>query len=109
MTDGQEVTKGTVLAEWDPFNEPFVSEEEGIIRFTDIVDGKTVQEKVDDVTRQASLTIMEYRTTNYRPSISVCDETVVVKQRPHSVASAVYSLPVGSHHHGQGRRGHPGR
>ena len=96
VTDGQEVTKGTVLAEWDPFNEPFVSEEEGIIRFTDIVDGKTVQEKVDDVTRQASLTIMEYRTTNYRPSISVCDENGNVKQRPHSVASAVYSLPVGS-------------
>ena len=96
VTDGQEVTKGTVLAEWDPFNEPFVSEEEGIIRFTDIVDGKTVQEKVDDVTRQASLTIMEYRTTNYRPSISVCDEHGNVKQRPHSVASAVYSLPVGS-------------
>ncbi len=42
VTDGQEVTKGTVLAEWDPFNEPFVSEEEGIIRFTDLVDGKTV-------------------------------------------------------------------
>ena len=96
VTDGQEVTKGTVLAEWDPFNEPFVSEEEGIIRFTDIVDGKTVQEKVDDVTRQASLTIMEYRTTNYRPSISVCDEDGNVKQRPHSLASAVYSLPVGS-------------
>ena len=27
--DGQEVTKGVVLAEWDPFNEPFVSEEDG--------------------------------------------------------------------------------
>mgnify|MGYP002576181244 CR=1 FL=1 len=60
------------------------------------LDGKTVQEKVDDVTRQASLTIMEYRTTNYRPSISVCDEDGNVKQRPHSLASAVYSLPVGS-------------
>jgi hypothetical protein len=72
--DGQEVAKGYVLAEWDPFNEPFVCEEEGVIRFTDIIDGKTVQEKVDDITRQASLTIMEYRTTNFRPSISICDE-----------------------------------
>ena len=43
--DGQEVTKGVVLAEWDPFNEPFVSEEDGVIRFTDIIDGKTVQER----------------------------------------------------------------
>ncbi|WP_165174984.1 DNA-directed RNA polymerase subunit beta' [Desulfovibrio sp. ZJ369] len=94
--DGQEVAKGVVLAEWDPFNEPFVAEEEGVIRFTDIIDGKTVQEKVDDVTRQASLTIMEYRTTNFRPSISVCDENGNVKKRVHGTAAAVYSLPVGS-------------
>ncbi len=94
--DGQEVTKGTVLAEWDPFNEPFVAEEEGVLRFTDIIDGKTVQEKVDDVTRQASLTIMEYRTTNFRPSISICDEDGNVKKRIHGAASAIYSLPVGS-------------
>lgn len=94
--DGQEVAQGTTLAEWDPFNEPFVCEEEGVIRFTDIVDGKTVQEKVDDITRQASLTIMEYRTTNFRPSISICDENGNVKKRSHGAAAAVYSLPVGS-------------
>lgn len=94
--DGQEVAKGVVLAEWDPFNEPFVAEEEGVIRFTDIIDGKTVQEKVDDVTRQASLTIMEYRTTNFRPSVSVCDENGNVKKRIHGAGAAVYSLPVGS-------------
>ena len=94
--DGQEVTKGVVLAEWDPFNEPFVSEEDGVIRFTDIIDGKTVQEKVDDITRQASLTIMEYRTTNFRPSISICDDNSNVKKRVHGAAAAIYSLPVGS-------------
>ena len=94
--DGQEVAQGTTLAEWDPFNEPFVCEEEGVIRFTDIVDGKTVQEKVDDITRQARLTIMEYRPTTFRPSISICDENGNVKKRSHGAAAAVYSLPVGS-------------
>ncbi len=94
--DGQEVVKGTVMAEWDPFNEPFVCEEEGVLRFTDIIDGKTVQEKVDDITRQASLTIMEYRTTNFRPAISICDENGNVKKRSQGGAAAIYSLPVGS-------------
>ncbi|WP_304473069.1 DNA-directed RNA polymerase subunit beta', partial [uncultured Desulfovibrio sp.] len=94
--DGQEVAKGAVLAEWDPFNEPFVAEEDGVTRFADIIDGKTVQEKVDDVTRQASMTIMEYRTTNFRPSISICDDDGNVKKRGHGVAAAIYSLPVGS-------------
>ncbi len=96
VQDGQNVTKGIVLAEWDPFNEPFVSEVDGTIRFTDIVDGKTVQEKVDDVTRQTSLTIMEYRTTNFRPAVSVCDADGNVRLRPSSNTAAVYSLPVGS-------------
>ncbi len=96
VTNGQEVSKGTVLAEWDPFNEPFVCEEEGVLRFTDIIDGKTVQEKIDDITRQASLTIMEYRTTNFRPAISICDETGNVKKRSHGGTAAIYNLPVGS-------------
>ncbi|MDR0239537.1 MAG: DNA-directed RNA polymerase subunit beta', partial [Deltaproteobacteria bacterium] len=96
VTDGQEVPKGAILAEWDPFNEPFVSEVNGIIHFSDIIEGKTVQEKVDEATRQATQTIMEYRTTNFRPSISVCDENGNVKQRIHSVMSAMYSLPVGA-------------
>ena len=96
VKDGEEVAKGAVLAEWDPFNEPFVAEEEGIVRFADIIDGKTVQEKVDDVTRQASLTIMEYRTTNFRPAISICNEDGTVKKRAHGSAPAVYTLPVGS-------------
>lgn len=96
VKDGQEVTKGTTLAEWDPFNEPFVSEVDGILRFTDILEGKTVQEKIDDITRQTTLTIMEYRTTNFRPSISVCDEEGNVKMRGDSPMAAVYSLPVGT-------------
>ncbi len=94
--DGQEVAKGATLAEWDPFNEPFVAEEEGVVRFADIIDGKTVQEKVDDVTRQVSMTIMEYRTTNFRPSISICDAQGNVKMRSHGNAREIYSLPVGS-------------
>lgn len=96
VKDGQEVTKGTTLAEWDPFNEPFVSEVDGVLRFTDILEGKTVQEKIDDITRQTTLTIMEYRTTNFRPSISVCDEEGNVKMRGDSPMAAVYSLPVGT-------------
>ncbi|MDR3363091.1 MAG: DNA-directed RNA polymerase subunit beta' [Desulfovibrio sp.] len=94
--NGQEVTKGAVLAEWDPTNEPFISEENGSVRFSDIIEGKTVQEKVDDVTRQASLTIMEYRTTNFRPTISICDAAGNVKNRGQSAAMAAYTLPVGS-------------
>ena len=96
LKEGQEVKKGDLVAEWDPFNEPFVSEVDGVIKFTDILDGKTYQEKVDEATHMSTQTIIEYRTTNFRPSISVCDETGQVKTRPGSNIPATYALPVGA-------------
>jgi DNA-directed RNA polymerase subunit beta' len=100
VAENQEVTKGAVLAEWDPFNEPFVSEVDGIIRFTDVIEGKTVQEKMDDATRQSTRTIMEYRTTNFRPAISITAEDGTVKTRTTAQGTgsmpAVYPLPVGA-------------
>ncbi len=96
VKENQEVKKGDLIAEWDPFNEPFVSEINGTIKFTDILEGKTYQEKVDEATHMSTQSIIEYRTTNYRPSVSVCDENGAVKQRPGSTLAATYPLPVGA-------------
>lgn len=96
VTEGQHVTKGTFLAEWDPFNEPFVSEVNGVIKFSDLIDGKTYQEKLDEATHQSSMTIIEYRTTSFRPSISICNEDGELKQRGSSATPAIYTLPAGA-------------
>ncbi len=96
ISEGQEVKKGDLIAEWDPFNEPFVSEVDGLIKFTDIIEGKTVQEKVDEATHMSSQSIIEYRTTNFRPSVSICDEKGNVKFRPDAQILATYHLPVGA-------------
>ncbi|MBQ7456356.1 MAG: DNA-directed RNA polymerase subunit beta' [Desulfovibrio sp.] len=98
VDDQQEVAKDTVLAEWDSSNEPFISEEEGYIKFSNIIEGKTVQEQTDEITSSTSLTIMEYRSTNYKPSISICDENGTIKTFSHSAthAEATYVLPVGA-------------
>ncbi|MFZ5811813.1 MAG: DNA-directed RNA polymerase subunit beta' [Thermodesulfobacteriota bacterium] len=93
---GDEVRKDQILAEWDPFNEPFVTDVSGVIKFTDILEGKTYQEKVDETTKRATQTIIEYRTTTFRPSISVCDETGRPKTRPGTNSPAVFQLPVGA-------------
>ena len=96
VVDGQEIRKGEVLAEWDPFNEPFVSEVNGVVKFSDIIEGKTFQEKMDDATRQTTQTIIEYRTTNLRPSLSICDENGEPMVRGTTNMPAVYTLPVGA-------------
>ncbi|MDL2209350.1 DNA-directed RNA polymerase subunit beta' [Desulfovibrio sp. OttesenSCG-928-O18] len=96
VQEGDEVKKGALLAEWDPFNEPFVSEVDGIAKFTDIIEGKTYQEKVDEATRLSSQSIIEYRTTNFRPSVSIADADGTVKMRPGTSIAATYPLPVGA-------------
>ncbi|MGM0611492.1 MAG: DNA-directed RNA polymerase subunit beta' [Thermodesulfobacteriota bacterium] len=90
------VSKGDQIAEWDPFNEPFVTDVQGYVHFSDIIEGRTVQERVDETTNQATQTIIEYRSTNYRPSISICDEAGNVKNRPGTNSEAVFHLPVGA-------------
>ncbi|MFW6324073.1 MAG: DNA-directed RNA polymerase subunit beta', partial [Desulfovibrionales bacterium] len=92
----QSVKKGAILAEWDPFNEPFVTDVEGVVHFTDIVEGRTYQEKVDETTQRSTKTIIEYRSTNYRPSISILDEEGNSKHRPGTTSEAIFQLPVGA-------------
>lgn len=93
---GDEVQKGQMLAEWDPFQEPFVTDISGVVKFTDIVDGKTYQEKMDETTNRATKTIIEYRSTNYRPSMSILDEQGNIQMHPDTHSEALYHLPVGA-------------
>ncbi|MCF8108450.1 MAG: DNA-directed RNA polymerase subunit beta' [Desulfohalobiaceae bacterium] len=96
VQSGQSIEKGTVLAEWDPFREPFVTDVAGRVVLTDIVESRTYQERVDDVTNRATKTIIEYRSTNYRPNIAVTDEQGQVLTHPGTNTEAVYHLPVGA-------------
>jgi len=92
----EKVSKGQMLAEWDPFNEPFVTDIQGRLKFSDIIEGRTYQEKVDETTGRATMTITEYRSTNFRPSVSICDDKGRVKMRPETSSEAIFQLPVGA-------------
>jgi DNA-directed RNA polymerase subunit beta' len=79
VEDGQQVQKGAILCEWDPFANPILTEQGGRIKFGDIVEGSTMQEQVDEFTGLSSRVIIESRDPEMRPSISVkneADETV---------------------------------
>jgi DNA-directed RNA polymerase subunit beta' len=93
VSDGQDIKKGTALAEWEPFMEPFIVDVKGRVRFHDIIEGKTVQE---DRTQRSMLTVMEYRTTNFKPAVSIVDEDGNVLVRPDSSAPATFQMPVGA-------------
>jgi DNA-directed RNA polymerase subunit beta' len=73
VADGQMVKPGDVLATWDPFTVPIITEVDGRVKFGDIEAGKTMQEKLDPVTGKSSRTIIESRLGDVRPRISIKD------------------------------------
>ena len=92
---GQQVETDTLLAEWDPFTTPILTEVAGTIKFGDIVEGQTMQEKLDPVTGKSSKVVVEYRDADVRPRISIKDE----KGRTARVGEggyARYFMPLGA-------------
>ncbi len=81
IDEGGAVTKGLVLVEWDPFTMPILSEASGKVRFGDLVEGLTVEEQVDDVTGLSRKVIIESKSIDKRPRVSIKDESNKTAQR----------------------------
>jgi len=94
VKDGQRVAAGDLLATWDPFTTPIITEVAGTVKFGDITPGKTLQEKVDPVTGMSSRTIMESKSAEVRPRISIKDAEGKTASLPKSSGVARYILPV---------------
>ncbi|MBW2095154.1 MAG: DNA-directed RNA polymerase subunit beta' [Deltaproteobacteria bacterium] len=97
VTDGKKIKREEVLAEWDPFTIPILTEVAGVVKFGDIVEERTMQEKRDKVTGKISRVIVESRDADIRPRISIKDEKGKTSSIPGSSrAKARYHLPVGA-------------
>ncbi|MCK4467710.1 MAG: DNA-directed RNA polymerase subunit beta', partial [Desulfobacterales bacterium] len=78
----------------DPYTTPIITEIDGIIKFGDIVPGKTMQEKVAPVTRKSSRLIIESKTVDEVPRISIKDRSGKTAKLAVSKGVARYLLPV---------------
>ncbi len=96
VKEGQQVEPGTKLAQWDPYTIPILTEVEGKVKFGDIIEGVTIQEKVDPVTGKASKVVIQYKASEYRPRISIKDERGRTKKLVQTKGEARYQLPVGA-------------
>jgi DNA-directed RNA polymerase subunit beta' len=89
IENGQPVKPGDLLLQWDPFANPILTEVGGTIRFGDIVEGATMQERVDEFTGLSSRVIVESKDPEMRPRILIKDA------EGETVAQAL--LPVGAY------------
>ena len=90
-------TEGQILAEWDPYTIPILSEISGKVKFGDISEGVTMQESKDEVTGLSYRVIVEPRDKDLRPRISIKDDKGKTLIIPGTTNPARHILPVGAH------------
>ena len=96
VKEGQKVKEGEILAEWDPYSIPVLTEVSGRVKFGDIIEGATMQEQVDEYTGLSRKVITESKDVELRPRISIKDEKSKTMNLPGSASQARYLLPVGA-------------
>jgi len=78
VDEGAQVTKGTKLAEWDPYTLPILTEREGVAHYVDLVEGLSVREVLDEATGITSKVVVDWkqqpRGSDLRPRIVLRDD-----------------------------------
>ncbi len=96
IKDGDTVTKGMLLAEWDPYSNPIISEVTGKVAFQDIEEGATMTEQVDAVTGFATKVITESKSSDVKPTVLVVDANGKQIMLPGRDIPARAIIPVGA-------------
>jgi DNA-directed RNA polymerase subunit beta' len=91
--NGAPIKRGEAAAEWDPFSVPILSDVAGAVKFTDIVEGRTMREQLDKDTGLSRRVILEPSDTDNRPEISVRDASGRLIKNPETGQPARFFLP----------------
>jgi DNA-directed RNA polymerase subunit beta' len=93
FANGAKVAKGDRIAEWDPYTMPVITEKPGVVKYQDLIDGKTLTEQVDEATGIAQRVVTEHRASartkeDLRPRLTLLDDE--------SGEAARYMLAIGA-------------
>jgi len=88
VRDGQRVEQGQTLVEWDPYTFSILTEDLGVIRFKDIIEGMTVHEEVDEVTGLSRFIIIDSADEKKQPTIEIRDKAGKVVRKYHMPSHA---------------------
>jgi DNA-directed RNA polymerase subunit beta' len=90
IENNSKVKKGDVICKWDPYNAVIVSEVAGKVVYSNIIEGVTYREEVDEQTGFTEVVIIESRDKKKNPAIHIIDPKTKEVLRE-------YSLPVDAH------------
>ena len=73
---GDYVPATSIIATFDPYNEPILAEQDGFVRFEDIIPGSTLEEEVNDETGVVERHISELKSDmTLQPRVFISDES----------------------------------
>ena len=87
--DGQSVSVGDKLVTWDEHNRVIMTDRAGTVKYIDMIDNVTLQERYDEGSDQSFKIILDQKSDKYQPAVSIVDEG------GNEIAN--YYLPTGSH------------
>ncbi len=88
INNGDDVSKGQLLCDWDPWNAVIISESDGKIAFESVIKEVTYRDESDEQTGYREKVIIESRDRTKNPIIKIMKNKEVVRS---------YNLPVSSH------------
>ncbi len=94
--DGGKVKEGDRLAEWDPFSLPIITEQSGVVKFQDLIDGTTMEERVDDATGIAQRVVTETKTTGRKKNEDLRPRLTLFNDAGDESEAARYMLAPGT-------------
>ena len=63
--------ESVVIAEWDPYSNPVISESDGTVSFEDIIVGTTATEQLDELTGKTRVMINDHIPSEYKPTVVI--------------------------------------
>ncbi len=99
VQDGDKVSGGDIVANWDPHTHPIITEIAGTIKLQDLIEGINMTRQTDELTGLSSLVITESKRSgtkanDLRPMIKLYDANDKELMIPGTNMPAQYTLPV---------------
>ena len=86
VESGQKYPKDTLVCEWDPYKTPLLIEQDGFIKYEDVIEGVTCKTEVDEQTGKREVSITDTKDKTKMPQAHIVDKAGNVLR--------TYNLPV---------------
>ncbi|MDO5632227.1 MAG: DNA-directed RNA polymerase subunit beta' [Paracoccus sp. (in: a-proteobacteria)] len=78
VKEGEKITRGAKLFEWDPYTLPILAEKGGVARFVDLITGISVRDETDEATGMTQKIVTDWRSApkgnDLKPEVIIMDE-----------------------------------